>query len=110
MEDKYVTWDVHHEYEKRVQGDIQRREDEDARQNKRIEALEAAVKEIADLTASVKVLATNMQNLSSKQDSMSAKLDAIEAKPAQRWESAVKAIITAVVGAIIGGVLAGVVL
>ena len=107
---KYVTWDVHHEFEKRIEAENQRRDDENTRQNKRLEALEATVKEISDLTASVKVLATNMQNMKDAQDNMSAKLDAIEQKPAKRWDTVITGVITGIVGALIGALLTGVVL
>ena len=51
---KYVTVDVHAEFARRV-------DDENDRQNVRIDALEKGLREIGKITVNVEVLATNIQ-------------------------------------------------
>lgn len=103
MEDsKYVTWDVHNEFTRRIDA-------ENSRQNARISDIEREVKQISDLVASVKVLAANMETMAKEQAKMGDRLQAIEEKPAKRWDAVVGAVITGVVGILIGLISAGVI-
>lgn len=103
MEDsKYVTWDVHNEFTRRIDA-------ENSRQNARISDIEKEVKQISDLVASVKVLAANMETMAKEQAKMGDRLQAIEEKPAKRWDAIVGAIITGVVGILIGLISAGII-
>ena len=103
MEDsKYVTWDVHNEFTRRIDA-------ENSRQNARISDIEKEVKQISDLVASVKVLAANMETMAKEQAKMGDRLQAIEEKPAKRWDAIVGAVITGVVGILIGLISAGII-
>ncbi len=101
MEEKFVTWDVHNEFEKRVV-------EENDRQNHRIAELEITVKEISRLTTSVEKMAVSMESMATEQKKQGERLDKIEDKPAQRWEQLVTAIITGIIGIVIGLVSAGI--
>ena len=103
MEDtKYVTWDVHSEFTKRV-------EDENDRQNHRIQALEEAVHEISRLTASVEKMAVSMEYMATEQKKQGDRLDEIEKKPAKHWEAVVTGILAAIVGALGTAIASGII-
>ena len=104
---KYVTWDVHKEFERRIESENQRRDDENNRQNHRLDALEATVKQISELVSSVKLLAANMDNMAKEQAKQGARLEAIEEKPAKRWDLVVTGLISAAVGALGAAVMSG---
>lgn len=100
-ETKYVPWDVHTEYVKRMDA-------ENERQNTRIKTLEEGLKEIGRITVNVEVLATNIQAMTAEIKKQGARLEAIEQKPAKRWDAVVGAIITGIVGVLLGLISAGV--
>lgn len=104
---KYVTVEVHREFERRIEAENQRRDDENDRQNHRIASVEAKLGQISELVTSVKLLANNMERMAKEQEKQGQRLDAIEQKPAKRWDSAVGAIITGIIGIFIGIVSAG---
>lgn len=97
---KYVTWDVHREFEHRI-------EDENTRQNHRITELETAVKQIAELVSSVKVLAANMENMAKEQAKQGERLEEIEKKPAKRWDVVITGALSAIVGALMAALMSG---
>ena len=92
--DTFVTKEVHEEFVKRM-------EEEDRRQNKRIEIIEAKQSQISELVTSVKVLAINVENIAKEINEQGLRLREIEGKPAKRWETLVGCIISAVVTATI---------
>lgn len=100
MENSYVTKEVHDEFCKRI-------EDENARQNHRISELEGKCGQITELITSVKVLATNMEQMAKEQAKQGERLEAIEEKPAKRWETIVNTVITTLLGLCIGYLLNG---
>lgn len=84
---------------------VHRIDDENDRQNKRIQKLEDSIGQLSDLTSSVKVLAVNIDTMSKELTKQGEKLDQIEAKPAQNWEKLVWAVGGVVVAAIVAFVL-----
>ena len=62
-EQRFVSMEMHKEFEKRMDIENRRLSDEDKRQNRRIDDLEETVRQIGDLTASVKELAVSMKNM-----------------------------------------------
>jgi len=92
--ENYVTRDEHQEFAKRI-------EDENSRQNKRLEIIEGKQSQISELVVSVKVLATNVENIAKEINEQGLRLREIEGKPAKRWETIVSCIITGLVGAAI---------
>lgn len=93
MED-FVTRAVHDEFAKRM-------EEEDRRQNKRIEIIEEKQAQISELVVSVKVLAANVENIAKEINEQGTRLKEIEGRPAKRWEQLVGYIISALVTAAI---------
>jgi len=93
MED-FVTKEVHEEFVKRM-------EEEDKRQNKRLEIIEDKQTQISELVASVKVLAANVENIAKEINEQGIRLKEIEGKPGKRWEQLVGYILSAVVTAVI---------
>ena len=68
MDVQYVSMEMHKEFEKRMISENERLADEDKRQNKRIDVVEDTVRQIGDLTASVKELAVSMKNMTKVQE------------------------------------------
>lgn len=101
-ESKYVTMELHREYEKRM-------EDEHERISHRLTAVEDSVREIGRLTVSVEKMAVSLETMSKEQAKMSDRLQIIEEKPARRWDSVVGAVITGIIGLLIGLVSAGII-
>ena len=66
-EQRFVSMEMHKEFEKRMDIENRRLSDEDKRQNRRIDDLEETVRQIGDLTASVKELAVSMKNMTNIQ-------------------------------------------
>lgn len=96
----YVTLEVHNEFARRI-------DEENTRQNHRIQNLEEGQQQINELIASVKVLAVNMENMAKEQAKQGARLEAIEEKPGKRWETVVACVITGIVGALVSAVVSG---
>lgn len=92
--DDYVTRVEHTEFAKRI-------EDENSRQNKRIEIIEGKQSQISELVVSVKVLATNVENIAKEINEQGMRLREIEGKPAKRWETVISCVISAIVTAAI---------
>lgn len=101
-ETKYVTWDTHAEFSRRI-------EEQEKRQDARLSALEDAVREMTRLTVSVEKIAVSLENMTAEQKKMSDRLTAIEEKPAKRWDTVISGIISGVIGILIGLVSAGII-
>lgn len=98
-----ITRAEHEEFRKRM-------EQEDHRQNKRIDLLEESVRQISAIAASVERLATNMEGMLKEQERQGERLDTLEKEPGDTWQRIkVKAIDTAV-GLIAGAIITGIVL
>ena len=98
MEDA-ITRKEHEEFAKRI-------DEENHRQNRRIDALEETVRQISELTATVKELAVNMKNMLTEQEKQGDRLAKIEGKDGEMWRTIVTHILTAVVGGIVAFVFA----
>ncbi len=94
MED-YITRPEHEEFRKRM-------EEEDHRQNRRIDLLEENVLEIGQLTTTVAKLAMNMENMLNVQEQQDKRLKALESRDGEMWRKVTGYLITAVVGIVIG--------
>ena len=93
--DAPITRAEHEEFKKRI-------EEENHRQNRRIELLEKSVQNINDLAMSVRELATNMKNMSEELRSQGEKLETLESRDGEMWRKVTGYIITAVVGIVVG--------
>ena len=92
---EYVGREEHAEFAKRI-------DDEQHRQNKRIDSLEQTVKEISYLAASVEKLANNMANMVKEQEKQGERLEALEGKDGEMWRTVVKYVLTTALGLVIG--------
>lgn len=72
---------------------------------KRLDDVEAEVKENRELTVAVKEIATEMKHLREEQTDINKRLKVIEEKPSQNWDKIVTTIIGTIVGAIVGGII-----
>lgn len=96
--DEYVRKEVHEEFARRI-------EDEENRQNHRLTILEDKIGNLAELTTSVKLLASNMETMAKEQTKITDRLEAIEAEPAENWKKAVWLVVAAVIGAAVAYLL-----
>lgn len=111
MEEKmYITKEVHEEFARRMEIENQRLEDENRRQNRRLDALEKVTGQINALTVSVEKMATNMENMlnaierqGNLIEKQNERLDDIEKEPADNYKQIKMLIIATIVGAIVGG-------
>lgn len=92
---EYVGREEHSEFAKRI-------DDEEKRQNKRIDVLEQTVKEISSLVSSVEKLASNMENMVKEQEKQGKRLEALEGKDGEMWRTVVKYVLTTALGLVIG--------
>ena len=83
------------EFVSRVEYDerMKRIEDEDNRQNHRIDKLETITDQIADMAASIKAMVVTMQGMQKEQEEQGKRLSEIEKKPADNWDKLVYSII-----------------
>jgi hypothetical protein len=97
MED-YITRTEHTEYAKRV-------DEENARQNDRLDSLEVALKQILNISTSVEKLAIHMEHMSKEQEQQGNRLKVLEDRDGEKWRSVVSHIIVAVVTAVVAFIL-----
>ena len=97
---EFVTVEVHQEFAKRM-------DDANRTLDTRVTELEGAVKQIAELVSSVKVLAANMENMAKEQAKQGERLEEIEKKPAKRWDVVITGAISAIVGALMAAMMTG---
>lgn len=97
--DDYIT---RPEYNER----LQRVDDENNRQNKRIDKLESALEKLSELATSVQLLAQNMADMKNELVRQGARLETLEQEPAQNWKSVVKTVVAYIATAALGYLLA----
>lgn len=79
-----------------------RQDEENKRQNKRIDELEETVRQIGTLTASVEKLAVSIESMAREQEQQGKQLRDLEAKDGEMWRKVVGYIATAIIGIVIG--------
>ena len=102
MDGDYISRHEHEEFRRSMEAENQRLEDENIRQNHRLNALEETVKQVAAISTSVEKLALNMENMLKEQVSQGKRLETLESRDGDMWRKAVGYAVTAVVGVIIG--------
>lgn len=73
-------------------------EQENTRQNHRIDNLEKKTEQIPDIVVSIKEINTNMSYMIRSQDRMESDIVKIKEKPANYWEKALWVVIVALIG------------
>lgn len=85
----------HEEFSRRL-------EEENQRQNRRIQLLEDNVQKMSSLTISVEKLANNMESMLKEQEKQGKRLEALEGRDGEMWRKVTGYVITAVIGIVIG--------
>lgn len=95
MEDNPISRAEHEEFRRRI-------EEENLRQNKRIEILEANIVRIEALNVSIEKLAMNMENMLKEQVRQGKRLEILESRDGEKWRTVVSYALTTVIGIVIG--------
>lgn len=93
--DTPITRAEHEEFRRRM-------EEENSRQDKRIELLEENTKQIAALTTSVEKLALSVESMVKEQEQQGARLETLESRDGEMWRKVTGYVLTAVVGIVVG--------
>ena len=97
--DTPITRAEHEEFRRRL-------EEENRRQDKRLELLEQNVREIGALTTSVEKLAMSVENMVKEQTRQGERLEALEGRDGERWRKLVGYIASALVSGVVGWLIA----
>lgn len=93
--DNPITRAEHEEFRRRI-------EEENKRQDRRLELLEHTVQQISDLTTSVEKLAVSMEGMLREQEKQGTRLETLEDRDGEMWRKIIGYAATAAVGIIIG--------
>lgn len=99
-ETSYVTQNEFNLATKRI-------DEENKRQNERLQSLETNYAIVNQLSIHMERLASNMEAMAKELARQGIKLDDLEMKPAKRWDLIITSIITGLAGAFIGLLLKG---
>lgn len=95
MDSTPITRAEHEEFCKRL-------EEEDRRQDKRLEILEEQTKQFTDLVLSVRELAQSVKQLAETQKAQGEKLDELENRDGEMWRRVSGYVITSIIGLVVG--------
>jgi ferritin-like metal-binding protein YciE len=93
--DTPITRAEHEEFRRRI-------EQEDHRQNRRIDMLENNVQQIGDIATSVEKMAVSLQSMVKEQEQQGKRLEALESRDGEMWRKVVGHVVTAVISIVIG--------
>lgn len=93
--DTTISRAEHEEFAKRI-------EEENHRQNRRIEILEKNMQQLAALTSSVEKLAYSIEGMVKEQESQGNRLEKLESKDGEKWRSVSSYVITIIIGLVLG--------
>ncbi len=93
--DTPITRAEHEEFRRRI-------EEENKRQDKRLELLESNTKQIGTLTTSVEKLALSIESMVKEQEEQGNRLVALESRDGEMWRKVVGYIVTAIIGVVVG--------
>lgn len=86
---------------------LKRVDDENNRQNRRIDKLETMADQLSDMAASIKAMVVTMQGMQKEQERQGERLDDIEKKPADNWNQLIYTIIAMIATAAVTLLLKG---
>ena len=95
MDGDSLSKEAFNEYAKRI-------DEENHRQNVRISNLEDTIKQMSDLTSSVKELAMNMTSMVKEQEKQGKRLEVLEGQDGEKWRKVTSYIATVIIGIVIG--------
>lgn len=90
-----ISREEHEEFRRRM-------EEEDKRQNRRIDLVEKSIQQIGDIATSVEKMAVSLQSMVKEQEQQGKRLEALESRDGEMWRKAVGYAVTALLGAVIG--------
>lgn len=93
--DTPITRAEHEEFRRRI-------EEEEHRQNRRLDIAEGNISKLMELTASIERLATNMENMVKEQERQGDRLETLESRDGKKWRQVSGYVITTIVGIVIG--------
>lgn len=93
--DTPITRAEHEEFRRRL-------EEENKRQDKRIELLEENTKQIGSLTVSVEKLAQSIESMVKEQEQQGKRLEILEGRDGEMWRKVTGYIVTAIIGIVVG--------
>lgn len=93
--DTTISRAEHEEFAKRI-------EEENHRQNRRIEILEKNMQQLAALTSSVEKLAYSIEGMVKEQESQGNRLEKLESKDGEKWRSVSSYVVTVIIGLVLG--------
>lgn len=102
MAEDYVSRHEHEEFRRSMESENKRLEEENNRQNHRLDALEKTIEQVAAINTSVEKLALNMQNMLNEQVSQGKRLETLESRDGEMWRKVVGYVATAIAGIIVG--------
>ena len=102
MDGDYISRQEHEEFRRSMESENKRLEEENDRQNHRLNTLEETVKQIAAISASVEKLALNMENMLKEQVNQGKRLETLESRDGEKWRKAVWCVISALIGIAVG--------
>lgn len=102
MDGDYISREEHNEFRRSMDAENKRLEDENNRQNHRLEVLEETVKQVASIGTSVEKLALNMENMLKEQISQGKRLKTLENRDGEMWRKAIGYAVTAIIGIVLG--------
>lgn len=103
---EYLTRREHEEFAKRMDEANARRDDEDKRQNKRLDRVEQSIEKFNEMVAAIQQLTVQMKNMNDTLVNQGESIRTLEQKPAKRWESVVSDVIKLLVAALFGFIAA----
>lgn len=102
MDGNYISRQEHEEFRRSMEAENKRLEDENNRQNHRLESLEKTVEQVAAISTSVEKLALNMQHMLDEQISQGKRLATLESRDGEMWRKVVGYVATAIIGIVVG--------
>lgn len=102
MDGDYLSRHEHEEFRRSMESENKRLEEENDRQNHRLNSLEESVKKVADIHTSVEKLALNMENMLKEQVSQRKRLETLEGRDGEMWRKVVGYVVTTIIGVVIG--------
>lgn len=90
-----ISREEHEEFRRRM-------EEEDKRQNRRIELVEKSIQQIGEIAMSVEKMAVSLQSMVKEQEQQGKRLEALESRDGEMWRKAVGYAVTALIGAVLG--------
>ncbi len=94
-ENNFILRREHEEFAKR-------QDEENHRQNRRIEELEDTVRQIGALTTAVEKLASSMESMLKEQEKQGKRLELLEGRDGEMWRKVTGYIITTMIGIVVG--------